>query len=45
VTPDEVLALLQVVARQQVQISRLETALAQAQQTKVPTPKESDANV
>jgi hypothetical protein len=30
-TPDEVIALLQVIARQQVQISRLEAALTQAQ--------------
>jgi hypothetical protein len=30
-TPDEVVALLQVIARQQVQISRLEAALSQAQ--------------
>jgi hypothetical protein len=32
VTPDEVVALLQLLARQQVQISRMEAALAQAQQ-------------
>lgn len=30
-TPDEVLALLQVIARQQVQIRQLEAALSQAQ--------------
>jgi len=36
VTPDEVIALLQVIARQQVQISRLETALTQAQQPPEP---------
>jgi hypothetical protein len=35
-TPDEVIALLQVIARQQVQISRLEAALAQAQQPPAP---------
>jgi len=35
-TPDEVIALLQVIARQQVQISRLEAALQQAQQPPEP---------
>jgi len=32
-TPDEVLALLQTIARQQLQISRLEAALADAQRS------------
>ena len=35
-TPDEVIALLQVIARQQVQISRLEVALTEAQQPPEP---------
>lgn len=38
-TPDEVIGLLQVIARQQVQISRLEAALAQAQQPPKPEPE------
>ena len=37
-TPEEVVALLQVIARQQVQISRLEVALTQAQQTHATEP-------
>jgi len=39
-TPDEVIALLQVIARQQVQIGRLEAALTQAQK---PEPTRSPA--
>lgn len=35
-SPEEVLALLQVIARQQVQIGQLEAALAQAQQPPSP---------
>jgi|GEM_PF-4194375 hypothetical protein len=37
-TPDEVIALLQVVARQQIQIGRLEAALDQAQQLHAASP-------
>jgi hypothetical protein len=39
VTPEEVLALLQTIARQQVQITHLEVALAQTQQPHATDPE------
>lgn len=41
-TPEEILALLQTIARQQVQIARLEQMLATVQQQKEQTPPESE---